>query len=86
MASVGTRKFHSSYKHGYNKRRSGAGNNISLDASRVSIRMSDTNSYETIPSPSSVASTSTIERSPKYRHRILSSTLKSKKMILLCFV
>ncbi len=39
-------------------------NNISLDANR----MNDTNS----------SSISTIERSPKYRHRILSSTLKSK--------
>lgn len=88
MASVGARKFHSSYKHSYNKRRSCARNNISLDSSRVSIRMSDANSYETIPSPSSIASTSTIERSPKYRHRILSSTLKSKQLFLLffCFV
>jgi hypothetical protein len=71
MASGSTRKSHS---YSSNKCRSCRRNNISLDASQVSIRMSDTNSYETLLSPS----LTTIERSPKYRHRILSSTLKSK--------
>ena len=52
---------------------------ISLDTTRRSIRMSDTNSYQTLPSPLSTVSTSTIEHSPKFSHRILSSTLKSKK-------
>jgi hypothetical protein len=78
MASVDVRKSHSSCKHPHKKYRSSGSNNISLDTSRVSMRMSDTNSYETISSPSSIASASIIERAPKYRHRILSSTLKSK--------
>ncbi len=78
MATVGVRKSHSSCKHLSNKCPSSNGNNISLDTSHVSIRTSDTNSYETITSPSSIGSTSVIERSPKYHHRILSSTLKSK--------
>ncbi len=78
MASVGTRQSHSSYKHSDNKSRLCGTNNGSLNATGLSIRMSDTNSYETIPSPSSIGSTSIIERSPKYHHRILSSTLKSK--------
>ena len=66
MASVRTRKPH--------QYRSTRANNTTLDASQVSIPMSDTNSS----SLSSIASTSTIEPSPKYQHRILSSTLKSK--------
>lgn len=78
MASVNIRKTHSSCKQSSNKRHSSDTNNISLDASTTSLPMSETNSYETINSPSSVASRSTIERSPKYRHRILQSTLKCK--------
>jgi hypothetical protein len=66
MASIRTRK-----PHIYRSTRT---NNTSLDASHVTIPISDTNSS----SLSSIASTSTIERSPKFRHRMLSSTLKSK--------
>jgi hypothetical protein len=78
MTSVSLRKSHSTCKQSCSKCRTCGTNNISLDTSRLSIRMNDTNSYDNTPSPSSIESTSTIERSPKYRHRILSSTLKSK--------
>ncbi|CAF1177915.1 unnamed protein product [Adineta steineri] len=71
--STGVRKPHSSYKKFCNKCRS----DTSPDPSRLSIRINDTNTYENTPSPSSVASTSTIEQSLKDRHRILSSTLKN---------
>ena len=78
MASIGIRKSHSPCKQSCNKYRSCGTSDISLDTSRLSIRMNDTNSYENTPSPSSIASTSTTVQSPKFRHRILSSTLKSK--------
>lgn len=80
MASVtASRKLKSpSCKHSCKKCRLSHKNHISLDTSRLSIQMNDTNSYETFPSPSSTVSTSTIERPAKHRHGILSSTLKSK--------
>ncbi|UJR33426.1 hypothetical protein I4U23_020872 [Adineta vaga] len=50
---------------------------ISVDTSGLSIPMNESNSYEVTPSPSSIASTSTVEHSVRDRHGILSSTLKN---------
>ncbi|CAF0787970.1 unnamed protein product [Rotaria sordida] len=81
MATVRSRKSHSSCTHICSKCRSRDTENISLDASHSSIPLTDGNptrtSYENTPSPSSNASTSTIEQSSKSGHRILSSTLKN---------
>ncbi|CAF4470083.1 unnamed protein product [Rotaria sp. Silwood2] len=83
MTTIRSRKSHSSCKHVCSKCRLRDTENLSLDTSHLSIPMTDTNpnptriSYENTPSPSSNGSTSTIEQSSKYGHRILSSTLKS---------
>jgi len=78
-------KQHSSY----HKCRSCGANNTSNNDNRLSIRMSDIslngNSYDNTPSPSSIASSISAIRSPKYRHRISSSTLKSKTHTIGCF-
>ncbi|CAF4970941.1 unnamed protein product, partial [Rotaria sp. Silwood1] len=81
MATARSRKSHSSCKHICSKCRSRDTENLSLDTSHLSIPITDANptrnSYENTPSPSSNASTTTMEPSSKYGHRILSSTLKN---------
>jgi hypothetical protein len=76
MSSVAAHKSHPSCKNFGTK----CPTDISLDTSQLSVRTSEANLYENTPSPSSVASTSTIDHSIRDRHRILSSTLKSKAL------
>jgi hypothetical protein len=71
----------SSCKHSYDKCLSPGASNVSHDESELSIRTNDVNinadSYVNTPSPSSIASISTVDRPCK--HRL--SNLKSKKKI-----
>lgn len=81
MASVRSRKLHSTCKHPFCKCGSCDTNDPTLDTSKLSIRIDDMNShrnsFEHTSSPSSNASTIMTEQSSKFGHQILSSTLKS---------
>ncbi len=68
-----------SCKHPYDKCLSPGVSNISLDGSHVSVRSNDiaSNSYVNTPSPSSIESASTVDRSSKSRP-------KSKQKIFFC--
>ncbi|CAF1614869.1 unnamed protein product, partial [Adineta ricciae] len=73
MSSMTTRKVDSSGKTYCTK----SHDQISVETTGLAMGINGNHSFEATPSPSSIASTSTIEHSMKDRHRILSSTLKN---------
>lgn len=74
MSSITTRTADSSGKTYCTK----SHDQISVETIGLTMGVNGNHSFEATPSPSSIASTSTIEHSIKDRHGILSSTLKSK--------
>lgn len=83
MSSINLPK--SSYKHPYGKSVSPTSNNISHDESELSVRTNETptpgNSYTNTPSPSSIASTSTINHRPRRHRRPSTIRLQGKQTL-----